>query len=71
MYDCTGVWWRHGRIALACKNVVSLGKVRRVEGCNRGEKRHKLLFEEPFPLLNSIVGWGHPEVNTVIGPAPR
>lgn len=45
------------------------------EESDRGEKTHRpLLLFGPLSgklcLLNIIIGWGHPEVNTVIGPAP-
>ena len=47
------------------------------EESNRGEKTHKpvcfLFFLrallDKVHLLNIVIGWGHPEVNTVIGPA--
>lgn len=35
VWGCTGLRWRHGRRALACKRVVSHDKVRKVEGCSR------------------------------------
>lgn len=49
IWGCTGLCWRHGRRALACKGVVSHGKVRKVEGCSRkrvtGERiRKPVLF---------------------------
>lgn len=68
IYDCTGVSWRRGRIALACKNVVSPGKVRRVQGCSGkgaiGERKTThcfnffFFFYEPFqPVLSEHHHW--------------
>lgn len=40
LWGCTGLHWRHGRRALACKGVVSHGKVRK-DAAGRGQQERE------------------------------